>query len=158
LRHEPARQKKRPAGRFYFGQHLEHVPLEKSSCLQHHWLEPHVTAAVRVLPIAVAFSGRHIGLDGLASLTRPQEALDDRLAMIQPCAFVPSPANDWPFEKRAAAKAQTAISLAPILLAIFIPPVLEKLKIDRVNATSDNDMKCDRSGEVQRNDRKGQRH
>jgi hypothetical protein len=121
-------------------------------------LEPHVTAAVRVLPVAAAFSGRHTGLDGLASLTRPQEAPDDRLAMIQLCAFVPSPANDWPFEQRAAARAQTAISLAPIFPAIFIPPVLEKLKIDQVNATSNNHMKRDRSGEVQRNDRKGQRH
>jgi hypothetical protein len=84
-------------------------------------LEPHVTAAVRVLPIAAALLGRHTGLDGLASLTRPQEALDDRLAMIQPCAFVLSPADDGPFEKSTAAKAKTAISLAPIVLAISFP-------------------------------------
>lgn len=152
---EPALQN-RLVGWFYFEQHFAHVPLEKSSCLQHHWLEPHVTAAVRVLPIAAAPLGRHTRLDGLASLTRPQEALDDRFAMIQLCAFVVSPANDWPFENRAAAKAQTAINLATIVLAIFIPPVFEKLKIDWVNMTSGNHMKRSSSGEAQPNDRKGQ--
>ncbi len=85
---------KRPADWFYFEQHLTHVPLEKSSCLQHHWFEPHLTAAICELPIAAGLLGRHTKLDELASLARPQKALDERLAMTQLCLIVLSLAND----------------------------------------------------------------